>query len=83
MPGKKPVKIQYQGQTAKAIPVEVTSSNEPWSSYLLEDGTTVKIRTVVTQIFRLVDHHDNMGNPVYVTQSQNLVAATPSADSPE
>ena len=68
-------KIQVQpGQPPKeAELIEVTSTNEQWSTYLLSDGTLLKLKAVVTEVWRVIDEYDNDGNPQYVTKSGNLL----------
>jgi len=57
----------------EAIEVDFDPESEPWSSYKLSDGTTLKLRTTVTGIFRLDGEHDQMGNPVYNVSHTTLI----------
>ncbi len=47
--------------------------NEPWTEYLLDDGTVVRLKLVVTAAYRLEDQYDTEGNPVYVLTSTNVL----------
>ena len=53
--------------------VEVQSAQESWNQYLLGDGSTVKLKAVVTEIWRVVDQFDGEGNPMYFVKSSNIV----------
>lgn len=52
---------------------------EHWNEYLLDDGTTIRLKGVVTVMYRVVDQYDDDGNPAYIVNSTN-VAATKSPD---
>ncbi|MCS7119363.1 MAG: hypothetical protein RMH75_04895 [Archaeoglobaceae archaeon] len=47
---------------------------DDWNEYELEDGSIIKTRTVITKVLRLDGYFDSYGNPVYVVQSQMIVA---------
>lgn len=46
---------------------------EPWASYKLKDGTSLKVRTIVTAVIRLGGEYDAGGNPVYTVSSVTAV----------
>ncbi len=45
---------------------------EPFNEYLVEDGTVIKVKLVVTEILRLDDEYDAEGNPIYIVISANV-----------
>lgn len=47
---------------------------EDWNEYELEDGSVIRTKTVITKVLRLDGYFDPYGNPVYVVQSQMIVA---------
>ncbi|MEM3139821.1 MAG: hypothetical protein QXU17_06450 [Archaeoglobaceae archaeon] len=47
---------------------------DDWNEYELEDGSRIKIKTIVTKVLRLDGFYDAYGNPVYIIQSQMVVA---------
>ena len=53
--------------------VEVQSSQESWSQYLLGDGTSLKVKVVVTEVWRADGKFDNEGNPMYIVKSGNIL----------
>ncbi len=67
------------GREADATPIEINQASEQWSHYLLEDGSTLKVKLVVTKVSRIDNEYDIEGNPVYVFQSTNVT----SINSPE
>ena len=75
MPSK--TKVLFNGQQHDATLIPVRSSQEPWSEYLLDDGSVVRLRNVVTEIYRLDDVYDQEGNPVYHIKSSNVASAIP------
>lgn len=61
------------GSMVDAELVEVQNSQESWSQYLLGDGTNLKVKVVVTEVWRAEDKYDNEGNPVYIVKSGNIL----------
>ncbi len=53
--------------------VDFDSVAEPWASYKLSDGSTLKVRTIVTAVLRLEGEYDAAGNPIYTVSSQTVV----------
>ena len=68
------VKLNFGGRevTGELMPVQQTQ--ESWSQYLLADGSIVKMKIVVTDIYRIGDEYDAEGNPVYFVKSTNVVS---------
>jgi hypothetical protein len=46
--------------------VEFEAEKEPWTIYKLEDGTVVKIKTILGNVSRLVDRYKPDGEPIYL-----------------
>lgn len=51
---------------------------EHWNEYLLNDGSVVRLKSVVTEILRVVDKYDNEGNPLYMVKAAQVVSVSPS-----
>ncbi len=62
------------GSEADAEILGFRSSGEHWNEYLVDDGSVLKLKPVVTEILRLEGQYDPMGNPIYLIQSTNVVA---------
>ncbi len=73
MPTRK-IKINFNGQQVDAESVDATQSNERWNEYLLDDGTLLKIKAVLTNVYRVDGQYDGEGNPIYVIQSTNVIS---------
>ncbi|AIA31974.1 hypothetical protein [Leptospirillum ferriphilum] len=70
------VKLNLFGREVMGIPVKVTFSKENWADYTLDDGTTIKLRPIVSDIYRVENEYDMEGNPLYVVKSANMMAVT-------
>jgi len=57
----------------EAAIVDFEGKSEPWSTYELDDGTTLKIRVTINAIARLEGEFDAHGMPVYTVQSGTVV----------
>ena len=53
--------------------VEVQSAQESWNQYLLTDGTVLKSKAVLTEVWRILDEYDQDGNPLYVVKSGSML----------
>ncbi len=69
-------KINFQGREVDATEVEFQTRKEDWNEYQLMDGTVIKMKLVVSQIFRIDGRYDNEGNPTYQIKSTNVAAVT-------
>jgi hypothetical protein len=78
MPRTRRVPLPDGGQAEGEL-IGFRSGGEHWNEYLLDDGTALKMKLVVTEVIRLEGHYDAAGNPVYVVNSTNVV----SADAPD
>lgn len=71
-------KANFQGREVDAEDLEFETEKECWNSYILEDGTRLKMKSVVAKVLRLEAFND-AGEPIYLVNSSNLL----SADVPE
>jgi hypothetical protein len=69
-------KINFQGREVDGTEVEFQTRKEDWNEYQLMDGSIIKMKLVVSQIFRIENVYDNEGNPAYQIKSTNVVAVT-------
>ena len=67
-------KLNLGGKEIWAELIPVQQAKEGWSQYLLTDGSIVKIKMVVTDIFRVDGEYDPEGNPVYYVKSTNVLS---------
>ena len=66
-------KIPFQGQQVDATEIDFQTRKEDWNEYQLMDGSTIKMKLVVAEIFRVDGRYDNERNPVYVVKSNNIL----------
>jgi len=76
MPDK--IKIPYNGQMAEGTLVGVNHSFENWNDYTLDDGSSLRIKFIITKVVRLDNIYDAEGNPVYVFQSTSVASVNAS-----
>jgi len=73
-------KINFQGREVDATEVDFQTRKEDWNEYQLMDGTVIKMKLVVSEIFRVEGVYDKEGNPAYQIKSTNLpVVKSPDA----
>lgn len=65
-------KIQWQGKDVDALEIRFKGVREEWNEYDLEDGSTIRMKLVVTEILRVQGEYDPENNPVYVIKSGNM-----------
>ncbi len=68
------MKIQYQGRQVEGESIDFLTRKEEFNEYQLTDGKVLRIKMVVTRILRLEEEKAPDGNPIYLIQSQNVVA---------
>lgn len=71
------VKMNIGGQVVEAEKMNYKSIEEPWSTYRLEDGTTFKLKLVVSDVFKLPHHDPVTGLPQLIVRSSNVISIEP------
>ena len=64
------------GKVIEGEEVEFKPQSEPWCVLQLEDGYTIRMKLVITQVIR-TNQKDADGNAVYVVRSSNVIAVSP------
>jgi hypothetical protein len=67
-------KVNFQGREVIAESVEFEADKEQWSTYILHDGSTLKVKAVVTEVSRLQGVYDSNGDPVYMVQASQVMS---------
>jgi hypothetical protein len=75
---RKKIRIEGLGEV-EADQVEFRPLQEFWNEYHLDDGSTLRLKLVVTAVYRIPDQFDAEGNPTYLVNSTNVMAV----DAPE
>jgi hypothetical protein len=71
MPNRR--KINFQGREVIAETVDFEADKEQWSTYILHDGSTLRVKAVVTEVARLEGEYDAKGDPVYMVQASQVM----------
>lgn len=76
MPEKR-TKVQLQtGALADAVEIGVKESTERWTDVTLDDGSTLKIKTVIMGALRVEGQWDPEGNPLYMVKANQVMAVS-------
>jgi hypothetical protein len=69
-------KINLGGQEFMAEEIEFESeSGEKWNSYILHDGTTLKVKAVVAEVLRVDGQYAPNGDPLYTVNASLVVSS--------
>lgn len=80
MSERKKTLTDQSGNLVEGTVVEIAESVERFSEVKLTDGTILKTKMSAIEATRIDDQWDKDGNPIYILQSNNIVAVT---ESPE
>ena len=71
------MKVTWNERECDAEIVDIISESETPNQYLLGDGSSLTLKTVVLQILRVIGEVNQEGDPIYLVKSQQLVHAVP------
>lgn len=80
MPMERRRKVPYQGKQFDGIEIPIKSSGELWNEYLLEDGTVIRLKVIMTDIIKVEGEFDAEGTPVYVMKSTMITSVSAPED---
>ena len=63
------MQVKFGDKTVDAWDVPIQESTERWSELTLEDGAILRVKAVVSNVFRLANEKDDQGRPVYMINS--------------
>ena len=66
------VTIKFQGRDIEADLINISSSDDDWSDFTLEDGTVIKIKTILTKVLRATTEKTEIGEPLYILQMTQI-----------
>ncbi len=69
-------KINLGGTMVEGTEIGFRPSGEHWNEYLLDDGTVVRIKLVLTSVVRVDGMYDAEGEPVYFANSTNVMGVS-------
>ncbi len=67
-------RINFNGQMHDATIVDFEADKESFSTYILLDGTSLKIKAVLTEVLRIEGAYQPNGDPVYAVTAAQIVA---------
>ncbi len=59
------------------VEVAYTPYQEDWNVYKLPDGSKIKVKLVISAVFRVTGKFDELGYPMYLVTSTNAVSPVP------
>lgn len=72
------IKLNLGGQTVEVEKMDFKPIEENWSLYKLEDGTIVKLKLIVSDVFKLPEPDPLTGLPQLLVKSGNVMSVEPS-----
>jgi hypothetical protein len=69
---KRRFKLGNEEVTAELIDFEI--EREGWNTYILGDGTSLKLKAVLAEVLRVDDHYAPNGDPLYVVNATPIIA---------
>lgn len=66
-------KYNFQGREILGQEIPFETERESWNTYILEDGTSLKLKAVAANIVRLDEYQEN-GDPIYIANASLVVA---------
>lgn len=67
-------RVNTPGGPVEATELGFRSMGENWNEYLIDDGSVIRLKLVVTEVVRVDGQFDPEGNPVYLVKSANVSA---------
>jgi len=67
---------QLKTPMGDAVEVGVSDTTERWTDIRLEDGSTLRIKSVIIGAFRLEGQYDQDGNPLYMVKANQVMTVS-------
>jgi len=74
------IKFPSANGPVDATEVGYRDAGENWNEYLLDDGTVIRVKVVVTQVVRMDGQYDAFGKPVYAVLSTTVTQVSSTKD---
>ena len=58
------------GEMKDAEMIDIMETKEPWSEVTLGDGSVVRNKVVISEVWRIVGEYNPEGDPLYVVKAQ-------------
>jgi hypothetical protein len=77
------VKLTLGDQTVEADKMDFNPIQENWSIYRLEDGTIIKLKLIISDVFRIPGTDPVTGVPQFMVRSTNIMSVEPAVQTPK
>jgi len=77
MPEKKK-KLPFFGHEVDVAEVPIIKTDEQLNTYILEDGSVIRVRSVATSIVRVEGHYLPDGSPIYIVMATPVTSVVES-----
>lgn len=68
-------KVNLGGQEFMAEEVEFEAESEKWNTYILHDGTQLKLKAVLAEVMRVEGQFTPTGDPLYTVNASIVVSS--------
>jgi hypothetical protein len=76
------IKVPFQGTAVDGEDMDFKTIREEWNEYQTGDGSTIRVKLVLTNIVKLKDKYDPVtGDPIYFVRSSNVLSVSASEKS--
>lgn len=66
------MKVRVNNEEVEAVQVPFSAVNESWAEYHMDDGRILRVKVIVTKIFRTEKMNED-GIPLYSVASQQVI----------
>ncbi len=77
------VEIPYEGATVRALELEFTTEGECWGEFTTEEGAHIKMRSIVSRIYRLIGKLHDDGTPIHILHGSVVIDTAVPSTAPE
>ena len=69
-------KMRVNDEDLDVLEMPFQNVAEHWNEYLVNDGSVLRLKSVVTDILKVDGKYDAEGNPLYIVKSAQVVAVS-------
>jgi hypothetical protein len=76
VPVERKKRTTWDGREVQATEHLFRAAGEFWNEYLIDDGSVLRLKIVMTEVNRLEGEYDDEGQPVYAIKSVNAMSVS-------
>lgn len=69
--------IMINGMPTQVLCRNFETGHEGWGDYILDNGTVIRVRTVVSEILEIPNAVNNYGEQAYLVMTTNVISQQP------